>query len=152
MIALWRLPVILAQRVAPRLSAPGLLACWGLSVAAFAGADYLGEQFVAGWADNVIVGIVFLIPLFTLLVTLDWFHVRHAGPEGIREGKVIPRVAGPARVLCGLLAVVAFAGAGLVVTLPARPGVATAAGLFVIGAIAAWVALTGRVRSTVVRL
>lgn len=151
MIALLRLPAILAQRVAPRFSGPGLLACWGLSVAAFAGANYLGEQFVAGWADGVIVGIVFLIPLFTLLVTLDWFHLRRSGPAGIRERTVIPRVSGPARVLSGLLAVVAFAGAGLVVTLPARPGAVTAAGLFVIGAIAAWVALTGRVRSTVVR-
>ena len=152
MIELVRLPAILAQRLAPRLNGPALVACWGLNLAAFVGAEYVGEHLVGGWTDAAIVGIVFLIPLFTLLVTLDWFQLRHAGPSALREGNIIPRLSAPARVLFGLLSVLALGGAGLEIAIPTPPQVFVAAGLVVIGAIAGWAALTGRVRSTVVRV
>jgi hypothetical protein len=152
MIDLVQHPMTLAQRLAPRLSGPALLACWGLNAAVFVGLAYLGKHVFTDWIEPVIVGVVFLMPLFTLLVTLDWFHLRHSGPAGLKEGEVLPRLSWPARVLLGLFSLLAFGGAALELALPTRSQLVVAGGLFILGAIAAWAALTGRVPSTVVRV
>ena len=97
-------------------------------------------------------GIVFLAPLFTFLVTLDWFRVRRAGLAALKEGTVEAQLSWPARALFGLLSLVSFFGALALVTIAAYPTVPGALGLFVLGLGSGWVAITGRVRSTVVRL